>query len=327
MYPLSRQLTQGQLWLIFSALLCIHVMPLLLADLPYLDDYWRQQLAANDWVTLGRPLAAALFAGLGFGPGAPDLYPLPLLLAIVVTADGFARLVRFWFNVPDISALMVVLPLWFQPFFLQNLTYQYDSASMALSLTACVWALCLGVARARDWVLGTLLVVAGAGFYQVSFNVFAGLCAVELMRQVINGASLRQASSHAVKRLGQLIGGCVLYYLAGVWMIKDARNRQDILAFDGQWFTQIYQRLEGVAGSLGLLVTSRTEWMILSLLFVALLALRSELTRLWQRPFSRGQHICLSIALLVPIPLVVLSIPGFLLLLGVFEGGCVYTWV
>lgn len=75
MYPLSRQLTQGQLWLIFSALLCIHVMPLLLADLPYLDDYWRQQLAANDWVTLGRPLAAALFAGLGFGPGAPDLYP------------------------------------------------------------------------------------------------------------------------------------------------------------------------------------------------------------------------------------------------------------
>jgi hypothetical protein len=313
----DKPLTPVQLWLLCCAALLLHVVPLLMADMPFLDDLAREHLARNDWMDVGRPLMVALFAALSFAPGAVNLYPLPLLLAVLVTGLALARLLRYWFEFPTLSSVLLVLPLWFQPYFLQNLSYQYDGASMALSLAAVVWAITLGTQRWRGGLSATLLVAVGAALYQPSVNVFTGLCALEVMRRVIEGDRGAVVRRLVAVRAGQLLLGVLLYYASSAWMVTS--TRAGLLSIDGQWLAEVLARLRTTAEVVSLLLTPGNAWLFALLLLCATLALLRELQRVWQRPVAVGERLGLMGALLLPVALVLLCVPGFIVMLAHFE--------
>ncbi|MEW9681597.1 glucosyltransferase domain-containing protein [Pseudomonas sp. TE50-2] len=313
----SRVLTRQQVWYFCLFALIIHILPLILADFPYIDDSWRAQLAGNDWVDQGRPLTAALLAVLGFTAGAPNLFPLPLLLAVFISAHALTRLVFYWFAAPTLGAVLVVLPLWYNPLFLQNLSYQYDGAAMALALCTCIWAITQGAGSFKAWWRGAVLVALAAGFYQASVNLFAGLCALEVMRQVLEGVSLREAWQQVVGRVFQLIGGCALYYLTCAWLITVPRTA--LLKFDSEWGANMASRL-GVAGQdIALLLTPGTSWFVYGMLILALVALSQATVQLCRRRVSWLQRLALWCLLCAPLPLMYISIPGIALLFAHFD--------
>lgn len=317
MSPWNRPLTHTQLSLLCSLALALHIVPLLMADMPFMDDYARQQLALNDWAQVGRPVAATLFAAMGFAPGAVNIYPLPLLLALMITADALARLVRQWFEIPTSSGVLVLLPLWYQPFFLQNLSYQYDGASMALSLVACVWAIVLRTDTALRWLAGVSLVALGAGLYQPSVSVFAGLCAFEVMRRVMDGRPLGDVCRQALVRLGQLVIGSALYYATCAWMVTS--KRAGVLAVDGQWLPEVYRRLVFTADVVGVLITPGVGAVFGISLCLAALSLGRELLALWRRPFGWAQRLGLMAVLLLAFSATLICIPGIILFLAEHE--------
>ncbi|WAB98905.1 glucosyltransferase domain-containing protein [Pseudomonas putida] len=295
----------------------MHIVPLLMADMSVLDDYARQYLARNDWVQDGRPLAALLNAVLSFGPAAVNLYPLPLLLAVLITAHALANLVQHWFTLPTVSAVLVVLPLWMQPFFLQNLSYQYDGASMALSLACSLWAITLGCQWAKPWLGGTLLVAASAALYQPGLNVFAGLCCLEIMRVVMNGSRFAMVCKVAAVRLGQLLVGVGLFYVSCAWMVRSERTA--LLAFDGLWLTEMSQRLAATVEVVSVLVTPWVFWGAVGLCLLAAFSLGRKLQALWRRPYALSERLGLVAALLLPVALILLCIPGLILFLEHFD--------
>ena len=313
----DKPLTPARLWLLCCAALLLHVVPLLMADMPFLDDLAREHLARNDWMDVGRPLMVVMFAALGFSPGAVNLYPLPLLLAVVVTGHALARLLRCWFEFPTFSSMLLVLPLWFQPYFLQNLSYQYDGASMTLSLAAAVWAITLGSQGLRGGLCGALLVAAGAALYQPSVNVFAGLCALEVMRRVIEGDRGAVVCRLAAVRAGQCVLGVLLYYASCAWLVTS--TRAGMLPLDGRWLAEVVARLRTTAEVVGLLITPGNAWLFALVLLCAALAWLRELQRVWQRPAATGERLGLMAAWLMAVVLVVLCVPGFILLLREFE--------
>ncbi|MFK3772961.1 glucosyltransferase domain-containing protein [Pseudomonas sp. NPDC089406] len=313
----ARPLSHAQLWLLCSAALLVHVLPLLMADMPFLDDFARQHLARNDWDDFGRPLMVGLFAALSFGPGAVNLYPLPLLLAVLACGHAMARLVRHWFAVPAVGAVLVVLPLWYQPYFLQNLSYQYDGAAMALAMAACLWAVSLAGKAALRGLYGALLVAMAAGLYQPAVNLFAGLAAIEVMRLALAGERLRVVGAEALVRVGQLMGGCALYYLSSAWMVTSTRGNW--LPVGGHWLGEMQHRLTTTVDTLALLVTPAVGWTLLVLGLLAALALSRAVLRVWRGPGTTGERLGLLLALLLPVPLIALSVPGLILLLAEFE--------
>jgi len=313
----NRPLTCTQLWLLCSAALALHIVPLLMADMPFLDDYYRVPGAYSGWEEVGRPLANALFGIFGFAAGAVDVYPLPLLVMVVITGHALGRLVGQWFRDPTISAVLVVLPLWFHPLFLQNLSYHYDGASMALSLVASLWAITVGANSAKRWLAGIVLVASGAALYQPSVNVFVGLCAVEVIREVVDGRALGPLCRQLLIRSSQVLLGGGLYYVTCAWMVKS--TRAGLLAFDGQWLVEIGRRLEATAEVVSLLLTPATVWMFTGLLMLALLGLLRELWQIRRRPVSWAQRMGLMAVVIIPIPLVCLCIPGIVLFLAEFE--------
>lgn len=180
---LDRELGGRRVWLFFLMATFAYVLPLILADYPYIDDNWRSLAAGMGWAGEGRLFTQLFYNGLTFTDAAPNIFPLPLLIATVAMAWALSRLTFHYFAEPTFTQCLVVLGFWYNPFFLQNLSYQYDAPAMALSLVAVIFAITFrSASRVQQLVVPALLIALGLGLYQVSINVFLGLCALELLR-------------------------------------------------------------------------------------------------------------------------------------------------
>ncbi|MGF6112283.1 glucosyltransferase domain-containing protein [Pseudomonas frederiksbergensis] len=180
---LDRELGGRRVWLFFLMATFAYVLPLILADYPYIDDNWRSLAAGMGWAGEGRLFTQLFYNGLTFTDAAPNIFPLPLLIATVAMAWALSRLTFHYFAEPTVTHCLVVLAFWYNPFLLQNLSYQYDGPAMALSLVAVIFAITFrSASRVQQLVVPALLIALGLGMYQVSINVFLGLCALELLR-------------------------------------------------------------------------------------------------------------------------------------------------
>jgi hypothetical protein len=322
---LDHRLSRRDAWLLCFVAIGLHILPLVLADLAYIDDVWRSQLAGrlqdpgDSWTGQGRVLADMLYGGLGFDKATPNIYPLPLLLAMVVAAKALSDLAFHYFEAPTGTALLVVLPLWFNPFFLQNLSYQYDGAAMALALAASVMAITQGARHRWGTGLAMVLVAAAASLYQVSVNVFAGLCCIEVIRQVAAHAPLRQVVRQLARRLVQLLGGGLLYLLTGYRLIDVPRTA--LLPLDHAWPETLARRLLLAFEHVGLLVTTGTAWLFLILagLAGATLVLRSWQVLRSARPVIA--RVALLALLWCSLVVLMLLVPGISLLFDYYNQG------
>ena len=323
--PVGKALSQNQLWLVFLLALGVHVLPLVLADFLYLDDIWRSMLAgkvngqADSWAAQGRVLVDWLYAALGGVAAAPDLFPLPLLLSVVVVSKAFASLTASYFERPRLADVLVVLPLWFNPFFLQNLSYQYDGPAMGLALAVCVWAITMGVAAFGRWLGGSLLICVALSLYQPAINVFAILCCVEILHQANQRAEFRQLAKRLGLRLGQLAIGCLVYRLTAYRLITVPRTA--LLPIDGHWPAEMLARLDLMVQDLGLLVTPDNAWLALGFLVLAAIGLQLVLLQVQATPASLLEKCGLALLVLLSLPSAFILISGMALLLAQFQHG------
>lgn len=324
--PLQRDsLSQRQLWLIFMAALALHVLPLLLADYAYIDDTWRSMMAgmvdgqANSWAGQGRILVDWLYAALGGVAAAPDIFPLPLLLAVVVVARALASLTVHYFERPGLADALVVLPLWFSPFFLQNLSYQYDGPAMGLALAACIWAITEGTGSFWRWLLGSLLLTVVLSLYQPGINVFAILCCVEILHQAGNGLAFRQVFRRLALRLGQLAVGCLIYHQTAYRLTSATRT--GLLSVDTQLPGELLTRLGLVADDVALLATGAHTWVYIGALILALVGLKLTLIQVWAGRSSRLERCALGLLTLLALPVACTLVSGIALVFSHFQYG------
>lgn len=323
--PQGSALSQRQLWLIFMAALALHVLPLILADYAYIDDIWRSMTAgviegrANSWAGQGRILVDWLYAVLGGAGVAPDLFPLPLLLAVVIVARALASLTAHYFERPVLADVLVVLPLWFSPFFLQNLSYQYDGPAMGLALAACVWAITAGSGSAGRWLLGSLLLTAVLSLYQPAINVFAILCCIEILHQVGSGLACKPVFRRLALRLGQLTVGCLLYHQTAYRLTVEQRTR--LVSVDAQLPAEILARLELIGQDIALLATAANGWVYIGVLVLAMVGLKLTLMQIWAGHSARIETYALGGLVLLTLPAAYILISGVALVLAHFQHG------
>lgn len=317
-------LSQRQLWLLFLGALTLHVLPLVLADYPYMDDIWRSLVAgriqgeADSWAAQGRVLIDWFFAALG-GGGALDLFPLPLLLVLPVVAKALAALTAHYFERPGMSHALVVLALWYNPFFLQNLSYQYDAPGMALALAACVWAIVSGAGAMGRWLLGSVLIAAALALYQPSLSVFAILCCVEVIHRSGRDTRFAQVAGRLGARIVQLLVGGVIYWLTAYQLLNVPRTA--MLPLNAQWPGEMLARLEIIAQFIVHLATPGNTWLIVALVVLALVGLQLIVRDVMLGPQTVKEKAGLVFLLLLQVPATLLLIPGMILLFSSFGPG------
>ncbi|UQS17801.1 glucosyltransferase domain-containing protein [Pseudomonas sp. HS6] len=317
---LVRELGRRQVVLFFLLATMLYILPLILADFPYIDDNWRTLAAGNVWTGQGRLFMDWLYKALTFTGAAPNIFPLPLLLATLAMSLALTRLTFHYFPEPTLACCLVPLPLWYNPFLLQNLSYQYDGAGMALSLVAVIYAITFcGTSRIQRWLVPSVLLALAIGLYQISLNVFLGLCCVELLRIVHRRVPWAEFRCRSGWRLAQLVLGVLIYAVTAYPFTESGRT--ELLNGSADPLLQIGINFRRVMEKVALLFHGGYATVFVVLVLCALFGCVLLGRQIRLRDESTAQGLLLGFICLLTLPLIVLLVPGMTLLFRDFNEG------
>ncbi|MCL5228066.1 glucosyltransferase domain-containing protein [Pseudomonas nunensis] len=317
---LDRELGSRRVWLCFLLATLAYVLPLILADYPYIDDNWRSLAAGMGWAGEGRLFTQLFYNWLTFTDAAPNIFPLPLLLATLAMAWALTRLTFHYFIEPTFTHFLVVLAFWYNPFFLQNLSYQYDGPAMTLSLVAVIFAITFrSVSRVQQLLVPALLIALGLGLYQVSINVFIGLCCVELLRY----ANDRLPWPEGCRMIGWKVAQTGLAWLIYAATAYAYMNPNRTLLLNGQ--ASPLQQVETNAGrvleKVMLLFHGGFGWVFGALFLGAIAGSVLVGRRIIERRDNGRKNALIGLLCLLTLPIAVLLVPGAALFFRDFNEG------
>lgn len=311
----QRELSRKEIVMVFVVLSFVYIYPIVHADYAYVDDNWRALHQAQDaWRNQGRVLLEVLHRFLTFTGGTTNIFPLPLLISVFALALAMTRLTLRYFTRPCVLSCLVVLPVLCNPFFLGNLTYQFDGPGMVLAVVAIIYAITCSIENAvYRGVVSALLIAVSLSLYQPTLTLFVGLSIVEYVCGVKNRISTREALSLTLQRVAQLIGGSLIYALTAYQMAVDGRG--ELSVSDTRWFEVATKKLSFALEQVYLLINSGAVFFTVLLLVVATFAFIFFMKNIFD---MKGGVISKFIALILyflGLPILLLSIPGIMLFL------------
>ncbi|MGE8150771.1 glucosyltransferase domain-containing protein [Pseudomonas vancouverensis] len=315
-----REMGRRQVWLFFLCATLVYILPLILADYLYIDDNWRALSAGMAWSEQGRLFAELFYRLLTFSQAAPDIYPLPLLIATLAMSAALASLTFHYFRQPSLGCCLVVLPLWYNPFFLQNLSYQYDGAPTTLSVVAVIYAITFRhPSRILQWLVPSLLIALALGLYQLSINVFLGLCCLELLRAANDELPWSQWLTLIGWKAAQVVLGLLIYGVTAYPFMGPERTL--LLNGAAQPLMQIHTNIDRVLEKVALLFHGGFTWVFVGLLLCAVVGAVRLGKNIVEREESGAQRILLGLACGLSIALTVLLVSGAALIFRDFNEG------
>lgn len=315
-----KELTRRQAWLFFLFATFVYVLPLILADFPYIDDNWRSLSAGMAWAKEGRLFAELFYKALTFSNGAPNIFPLPLLIATLVMSWALTSLTFHHFRQPTVACCLVLLPLWYNPFFLQNLTYQYDGPVMTLSVVAVIYAITFHhPSRILQWLVPSFLIALALGLYQVSINVFLGLCCLEVLRAVNDQVAWERWGGLIGWRIAQLLLGWLIYGVSAFPFM--GQDRTLLLNGGTQPLLQIHMNIARVLEKVVLLFHGGFSWVSAGLLLCAVAGAVCLALEIIKRKDSGSKKLLIGLLCLLSVPVVVLLVSGVALFFRDFNEG------
>ncbi|WP_260959265.1 glucosyltransferase domain-containing protein [Pseudomonas citri] len=292
----------------------VYIFPFVHADYAYVDDNWRSLLLADEsWRTHGRLLLEGLTKFLAFNNATINIFPLPLLIATLAVALAMCRLTWWYFPQPGLAACLVVLPMLCNPFFLGNITYQYDGPGMMLALAAAISAVTLDIRNIYFRGLSSaMLVVVILSLYQLTITVFVGLIFVECVWGVRNKKAPLDVLWIFFQRVLQLAVGGVVYYLT-IFQMAISR-RMDSTFSDPQWLDGMSRKFVFSIDKVLELVTAGNLYFSVVLLLVAGVGYVWLMISVLQLNGRRREKALVFLVCLCVIPVLIVGIPGAMLL-------------
>lgn len=199
--------------------LVLATYPIVAADRLYRDDIWRSMHGEPGWTSNARPLADVVMLALNQGSRVVELAPLPLWLGLASVATMLVALRQAFVEFSDGHAWLAMMLLVLQPFFLQNLSYQFDALPMALAVSCAGLALAVGLKASpgKGIMLSVIGLFASLCFYQAAVSVYFVLLAFHMLLHLATHGTLQWR-----RHVGLLAAGAVtlLGYkiISGWWL-------------------------------------------------------------------------------------------------------------
>ena len=151
----------------------IGISSILRANYNYLDDIGRVVAGFLGWDDFSRYLNVILATIIHGDTLLNDISPLPQILAVAITAASSVVLMKVFTNSCSWWSVLALIPLGLSPYFLECLSFKFDSPYMALSVFASVFPLLF---MDEDERLYLFVVAVGAlvmfTTYQASSGIF-----------------------------------------------------------------------------------------------------------------------------------------------------------
>lgn len=196
---------------IYTFAILAFTLPMIIANVYYIDDIGRSTSGYTRWGIDGRPLADIVMKSLNLSDHLVDLFPLPLFIAMACLALSFLLFKRTFIGEGRLS---FVVPLAFlcNPFFIEVLTYRFDVLTISIGLL-CSFASFkrMHINTLINYCLQTLLFIAVFCTYQPIINIVVVLCVLEIFHKIHCKATPEHIINRSLVRLSQLIASSLIY--------------------------------------------------------------------------------------------------------------------
>lgn len=171
---------RNKLFAFLMGMSLLYVLPVILADRPYIDDLGRSVLGYTWWGLNGRPLSDMVMIALSMGSPILDLSPLPMLLGISVMSLALAAYMdKAMHDRAAKEKLLVCFCFLANPFLLECLSYKFDSLTMLLSAAILFVPFTIQARVSLAWIVTVICLISSLSLYQASIGIFVILTFLE----------------------------------------------------------------------------------------------------------------------------------------------------
>ena len=227
-------------------------LPILIANVDYIDDNARRVSGYYDWGSLGRYATETMMRLITFsGDTMSDPGRLMQILSIPVLAYGgyiVARFVNGNKRRISIGNVLIGLVMVINPFLIANLSFRYDSLSMILAYTAAIMSGIVAV-ECRGSRFGIfraiVLLVLSAALYQPMVMVMPTVAVLMIVSRILDEG--RMLLNDVMSAVSAFFGGMIVYY--GTLQFFRFSNvggasRGVLVVFDQNWFHNVYENFK-----------------------------------------------------------------------------------
>lgn len=223
---------------IISIFCFIFILPLIIANVPYMDDNTRMDNGVGYWEIEGRPVTTLLFKLLNFSAhDIANIAPLPLIAGIVF----FIFTINY--ATDKMSAkktIFNIIPFVFlicNPFFIQNMSYQFDSIGHIFSVGFIVFSLFYQNEnnKYKKHIIPVIFIVLSCASYQPTSNLYISLYCIIFLFDLNNNGK-EKTLHHTLRYISYYILGCaiyyILYFIGFSYFFTEISNRNTIIDFN-----------------------------------------------------------------------------------------------
>ena len=148
------------------------ILTIIRANYSYKDDVWRAAAGSRQWFSWSRYVSEFFSIFIHGDTRLTDISPIPQLLAILILVVSSVLLVYILTGKITVPRLLASIPLGLSPYFLECLSYKFDSPYMALSVLASIFPF-LFIARKKIFLfisIVSLLIMITA--YQPASGIY-----------------------------------------------------------------------------------------------------------------------------------------------------------
>lgn len=223
-------------WFVFTAGL-LYVLPLILSGVDYTDDIGRS-VSGYGWGIDGRFMSTAIMQMLSFNQWISPIFPYTQILAALITCLAGIISVKAIFKKNE-NVYFLSLVLLTSPFYLENLSYKFDSLSMSLSIFLSVLPI-LYVGKRYFIPVSVISLTLSLAMYQTSSMVYFSIILCYFIYRE-SDLSLREFIRISFSAFVSFLISYFVYLLI-LKLGDDNVARSGFLVFDGLFFNTIFSR-------------------------------------------------------------------------------------
>ncbi|HHN8306298.1 TPA: glucosyltransferase domain-containing protein [Morganella morganii] len=171
----DKELSEKNFYLSCLLVFFIYTFPLIISDIYYLDDLGRA-IDGHGWDHDARYLTNIIYSALTFGGLVINISPYPLIISLLFFSLSSVYLTRIFSIKRSIVSVLFCSLLMTSPFYIENLSYKFDSLSMSISIFLCVYAIYLtSICNIKSLLLSAIILSAVMFLYEPSLGIFITL--------------------------------------------------------------------------------------------------------------------------------------------------------
>jgi hypothetical protein len=218
--------------------------PVINADVLHQDDIYRALTGNYDWYGLGRPLAAEasrIVSASGFV--LLDVAPYTQILSLLLLSYSAFLVYKYFQKKYELNLFFSVALILFNPYFLYNLYYRFDSIGMSLGLLFTILAFISKDPPLKKSIFPIGYLVAGLACYQPIINLYIAFLAIEIL-VLSKHANFLQVSLRLIQYSAIYCISYLLYYLSIGLIVSSRTERTSLVSFDENILASIVSNLD-----------------------------------------------------------------------------------